>query len=251
MKAVRWLLALVLLVVVPACGPTPPPAPRCLTVVLPDRSLSVNEPTIRTLYEANIEVVVQGVAAEGGVLIADVIDGRPLGHTTPLIYQDFAPSPDLPDNPAYLEPDRALKVEAALKQLVALFDLPPSEQTDIIAALLVAQRLFEAHARLYTCRRLVLLSDMVQDGGGVLPSFYKTNVFTDAAVARLLTRARQAGLVAHLPVRVLVGGAGADTNGGLPPQRTLGIATFWAAYFREAGSKLSGGWYATRLVSIQ
>jgi hypothetical protein len=235
-------LAAVLALSAASCRSAPQPTP--LTVVFLDLTRSTT--AAKSSMLADFQVVLEQVAAEGGRLIAEVLDDNPLAHSRVVVDQSFT-VPEAQGNRLVERQRRAARQAAAGNAVKALLDSPrPARSSDVFGALLAAAQHFQALPE-SGHRRLVLLSDMVST---TPPYNLGARRWNQAGIDRLVHDLRTAHLLPDLSgVDVWVGGASLARGGSdLPATRIVEIRRLWLAVFAAAGATVTV--YAPQLVGI-
>jgi hypothetical protein len=116
----------------------------------------------------------------------------------------------------------------------------PSARTEILNALLIAERVFDRDPRRHV---LVILSDMIEDAH---EHDFKRASLGAAEVRRIIAALKAKGRLADLRgVEVYVSGATAPTA-----SRALAIQSFWVALFAAGGARLEGRNYGHCLLDF-
>jgi hypothetical protein len=207
---------------------------RPLTVVLFDVSPSTHSEEIRARYRNGFARVVDAMAADGGILLADVIDAKPLTHSTFPVRAEFEEFSGASHNPLTFREEVDQKKRDARQAAAAILEERPEEGgTAILDALDVAARALGPHDG---PKYLVLFSDMIEvsdrytfRGDGLDPASVEAFIEVERATGRLPDLAG---------VHVYVVGAGADTSDRIDGARFLAMRDFWLAYFEAAGARL-------------
>jgi hypothetical protein len=226
-------LAAVLALSVTSCRSAPQPPP--VTVVFLDLTRSTTAAKASML--ADFQVVLGQVAAEGGRLIADVLDDNPLAHSRVVVDQAFAIT-EAQGNRLVERQRRAARRAAAGDAVKALLDSPrPARSSDVFGALVSgAQRLQSLPQSRH--RRLVFLSDMMSTTS---PYNLRARRWDQAAIDRLVRDLRAAHLLPDLSgVEVWVGGASLSRGGNdLPAARIVELKMLWLAVFAATGATVT------------
>jgi len=230
-----------------ACAHAPAPDERPVVVVLFDLSASTDASVIRARYLEDFGKVATYTASKEGLLFADLIDEDPLAHSELPIQTSFLLPERVRGNPLYESAARNKMVSAVTAQVSELLGREPSQGTDILGAVQLAQRIFEREGASGP-HYLVIFSDMFNKSPDA--DFY-SNVPAPRDVQTLIAALTRSGRLPDLcGVSVLVSGAGVQAQASASPERILSVQHFWQAYFGATGAELQPGWYSGRLISF-
>ena len=199
-------------------------------VVLFDVSNSTRPEGVRARYRGTLDMVLEHLREEGGVLGADVIDDNPLVHGGLPVNETFEPC-TIHENSLECRGERD-ELEAGVRGEAAAILETSSRGTDIFGALALAEQFFEAYPDA-GARTLVLLSDMVQSANGMHLGTVET--WTGAELASHLARAPDVDLSG---VRVYVVGAGSTALADMTPIQIEGMERFWTRWFEAMGASV-------------
>lgn len=245
--------AAAVLVVAPAlvgCAPKPPATATVL--VLADVSGSVRRPEMQQAYCAAFDKVFDALEPGDALIAAPITSASELTFDLPVQREMPDPGLERADNRLI----RSAKMKNARERIESL-EPEVREQfktwleadhgkvmwTDLFGALRLAQQLFANYPE-RPIRRLVILSDMIQDS----PDWQFDELkLTDDRRTTIIRRLEQAGAMPRLDgVRVHVAGAYADDQA-----RLRRIRGFWQEYFAAAGASLRPADYGTTLIRFE
>jgi hypothetical protein len=247
----RILLFSALLITLSVCGKTPPPAGKVVCVLV-DRSSSTEDQGVRQRYIEGFQRVV-GRLDSGDVIVADAITDNPLAQSSFPVNDEFKPFQPSSDNELIVKKEREnhqkeIQVvrERVLANAQGLFSSAPSNQTKILDAMRLAERVISAYQR--PKRVLVIFSDMIEESERYN---FKRERLTDEVIARIINEEKQAKRLPDLAgVRVYVIGAGASGNQPSSSEQYTEIENFWSQYFKAAGADLSKDRYGATLLKF-
>jgi hypothetical protein len=214
--------------------------------MLVDVSEAARSEVTARLYAEEANLVIDQVAAEKGLLVADAERPDALASDTTPVDVAFASVRSAP-NPVWERTRTQHEVDRAHQEVRSLLTAPASSAPDdLIGSLRVAERVFAAHPNA-TGKRLVVLSPMADP-------VVSTTLDTDSsptAVDSMIARWRTAGTLPNFSgVTVNVGGAGLDHGGGSRAADDLAVERFWLQFMRAAGATLSAADYTTRFTAV-
>jgi hypothetical protein len=210
------------------------PTPQIVDLV--DRSGSAYSAAVDEGYRETFGRVVAYAAHTHGSVVVETIDANPLQHSGTPISADFTLPRAIASNPVYAMPllaRRRTTAKAAMDQLLAR--PPGAPGTDVFAAMLLAQRVFESDGPTRP-RFLVVSSDMLQSTAAY--DFY-SRVLDDTDVERVIQELKASRQLPDLRgVSVWVVGAGQDAGNEISSSRNQAIERFFRRYFAAAGARV-------------
>lgn len=251
----KILLLSALLITFIACdksGDKAAPAVGKVVCVLVDRSSSTEDQKVRQRYVEDFRRVVEKLGS-GDVIVADAISDNPLAQSSFPVNDEFEAFRPGTDNPLVVkkkqeEHDGRLKEkrEQVWAKAQGLFSSAPSNQTRILDAIRLAERVFSAYPR--PKRSLVIFSDMVEESD---KRNFTRERLTDMVIERIINEEKQTKRLPDLTgVRVYVIGAGASGNQHSTSEQYAGIENFWLRYFKAAGADMTKERYGAALLKF-
>jgi hypothetical protein len=216
-------------------------APDIVVCVLFDLSQSARN--VRTGYRLDFEKLVAQLA--GGELI---LGAGITAHS--LATGRFDVNKEIPKYSPFTDSKLTYRKKLQGAQLtikeeaLKLLDGPATSDTDIIGALQLAEKAFQADtAASARVRLLIVFSDMVEES----PRYnFRKESLTPARISTIVEAERKAGRLPSLKgVQVWVSGAG-----GTVPEKFLQVQDFWVQYFHAGGADLRKSRYGAGLMDF-